>query len=154
MMCEKGKLVLFYDPLAEENTICTTDLTSLSTNCKFRKINEKIYILRDKFFVQQAVMSSIENIVLYSTDVFNLNINFTVQFQLPTDNAVYSFGVLGTTNVQKANRVDVPTTSITTLNLLCLSGNPKFTKLDYIIPGSNNGLPVTRTLIFYNDKIN
>jgi hypothetical protein len=152
-MCYENKLILTYDPLDDENTISTTDLTTLSTNCKLRKINEKTYILRDKFYVQQGVQSSIENIALYDNDLYNYTYNNIISINFPEGNEDYSFGGIVTeNNIVINNRVTLSNSRIYTYNLTCLSGNQKFTKLDYIFPGSTNGLPVTRTLIFYNDK--
>lgn len=148
-MHQNDKLILSYDPLDQENTICTTDLTSMSTNCKLRKINQKTYILRDNFFVKQAIMSGIENIVIYNNDVFNYTYNLTIEFNLSEGREVYSFGGLTSYVILKNERIVTDTTIKTTYNLTCLSGSSKFTKLDYIVPSSNNGLPVTRTLIFY-----
>ena len=150
-MCCENKLILTYDPLDDENTISTTDLTTFSTNCKLRKINEKTYILRDKFYIQQAVGSAIENIALYDNDFYNYTFNMIIAFDFPECREVYSFGGLTTNNIQINNRDTISNSTNTTYNLTCLSGNQIFTKLDYIVPGSNNGLPVTRTLIFYND---
>jgi hypothetical protein len=41
-MCVEEKLILSYDPLAEENSICTTNLTDQSVGCKSKKLNKYI----------------------------------------------------------------------------------------------------------------
>ena len=150
----EDKLILTYNPLDEENTICSTDLTEQSTNCKLRKNNQKTYILRDKFNIKQAVMSGIENIVIYNNDFFNYTFDFKVLFEFPFDLEVYSFGGFDTINQVIDNRIVSNFSRTIIFNLKCEIGNKKYNKLEYIFPSSNNGKPVTRTLIFYNDKNN
>ena len=151
-MCPEEKLILTYNPLDDENTICSTILTDESTGCKLRKINQKTYILRDKFNIQCATMSNIENIVLYNNDSFNYTYDFKVLFNQQSDINIYSFSGYSFINNTINNRVVNDSTIIQTFNLKCEVGKEIFNKLDYIVPSSNNGKPVTRTLIFYNSN--
>lgn len=157
-MCSEEKLILTYDPLADENTICSTNLTESSTNCKVRRNNQKTYVLRDKFNIKRALMTGIEDITIYNNDFVNytydLKVLFESPFESPFELEVYSFGGFETTNFFVNNRVVNNFSTNITYNLKCEIGNKKFNKLEYIIPSSNNGKPVTRTLIFYNDNKN
>ena len=151
-MCYEEKLILTYDPLDDENTICSTTLTDESTNCKVRKINQKTYILRDKFKINCATMSNIENQVLYNNDTYNYTFDFKVLFNQQSDITIYSFGGFSFINNIVNNRVVNDSTIIQTFNLKCETGPKIYNKLDYIFPSSNNGKPVPRTLIFYNSE--
>ena len=149
-MCSEEKLILTYDPLDDENTICSTILTDESTNCKLRKINQKTYILRDKFNIKCATMSSIENLVLYKNDTFNYTYDLKVLFNQQSEINIYSFSGISYINNIINNRVINDSTNIEIYNLKCEIGEKIYNKLDYIVPSSNNGKPITRTLIFYN----
>jgi hypothetical protein len=151
-MCSEEKLILTYDPLDDENTICSTILTDESANCKVRKINQKTYILRDKFKINLATMTNIENQVLYNNDIYNYTFDLKVLFNQQSDITIYSFSGFSFTNNVVNNRVVNDSTIILTFNLKCEVGTKMYNKLDYILPSSNNGKPVPRTLIFYNSE--
>jgi len=145
MYCEKEDLILSYDPIALDNKICTTDLTSLSTNCISRKINQKKYFLRDKFFNIKGTLLKTEQIVLFKDDFQDTIATGTFTLDLPTGIEKYSYTTsfdyiyIGERSI---------TNTITTIRIYSISGKKSFNTLEWIIPPSAGNKPLPRTLIF------
>jgi hypothetical protein len=146
MNCEKEKtLILTYDPISPENQICSTDLTNISTNCISRKINQKKYFLRDKFYNIKGILLKVENIVLFKNDFQDTVANGIFTLNLPTGIEKYSY----TTSFDYFYIKDRSTTdATTTIRLVSISGKKTFNTLEWIVPLPSGNTPLTRTLIF------
>jgi hypothetical protein len=142
-MNKKDKLTLTYVPTAKENTECKIE------HCTDKNkilIIQKKYILRDNLQNKVAIVSVIENKCHDDDNKYINNYKYTISFLESKE--IYTFS--GLKIVDNDDEKDECEKII--FNLKCETGNPQFTKLEYINPCKDQDSTLEKTFIFYNEK--